>query len=327
MLALFFAGTAILLTGVSSIALASGHPAARPKSRTTTHPRSKRVCKPRKLTKPRPAGRCAVKRPESARKKASCRKAKLSKAKRTATCPKPRSTPHATTPAHPDVAAPMSSPTGPSQPTANGLLPVTIGYGPEVVGFGPERAPPTEAALEADIDPEGTDVKYHFEYGLTTGYGTNIPMPDGDAGSGYGPVEVKLQVTGLTPVTTYHERIVAEYAGNVYRGRDFAFTTGPYAPELESYVVITDVSATEATLRGAVYPGYTNTTADFRYGARSVGEHGTTEVNLGAGDTRVPIESTLTGLNPSTHYHFLLEAANRLGTVHGMEYIFETLSG
>ena len=38
--------------------------------------------------------------------------------------------------------------------------------------------------LSGTVNPHGADAEYRFEYGTTTSYGTNIPVPDGDAGSG-----------------------------------------------------------------------------------------------------------------------------------------------
>ena len=40
--------------------------------------------------------------------------------------------------------------------------------------------------LKGSVDPYGLDTHYHFEYGTTTSYGTNVPVPDADAGSNEG---------------------------------------------------------------------------------------------------------------------------------------------
>lgn len=49
---------------------------------------------------------------------------------------------------------------------------------------------------------------YHFEYGTTTAYGTSVPMPDADAGSGLSTA-VSQPISGLAPDTVYHYRLVS----------------------------------------------------------------------------------------------------------------------
>jgi hypothetical protein len=66
--------------------------------------------------------------------------------------------------------------------------------------------------LSGTINPEGTAASYRFEYGTTTSYGTNVPVPDGNAGSGSAAVPVSEDVTGLLPNTTYHFRLSAAHS-------------------------------------------------------------------------------------------------------------------
>lgn len=54
----------------------------------------------------------------------------------------------------------------------------------------------------------GADTTYHFEYGTTASYGTSVPMPDADAGSGLA-TQVSQQIGNLQPDTTYHWRLVS----------------------------------------------------------------------------------------------------------------------
>jgi predicted lipoprotein with Yx(FWY)xxD motif len=54
----------------------------------------------------------------------------------------------------------------------------------------------------------GATTTYHFEYGTTTAYGTSVPMPDADAGSGLAS-SVSQQISGLQANTTYHYRLVS----------------------------------------------------------------------------------------------------------------------
>jgi predicted lipoprotein with Yx(FWY)xxD motif len=87
--------------------------------------------------------------------------------------------------------------------------------------------------LRGTIYPYELDTHYHFEYGTTTAYGTSVPVPEGDAGSTNGPVQVSQTVTGLTANTTYHFRLLASNAdGSATPSNDQSFTTpaDPSAP-------------------------------------------------------------------------------------------------
>jgi hypothetical protein len=79
--------------------------------------------------------------------------------------------------------------------------------------------------LDAQVNPGGGDTKYRFEYGPTAAYGTSVPVPDGDAGSGTVPVALSALVEGLSPGTAYHYRIVASNSVGAATGPDRTFTT------------------------------------------------------------------------------------------------------
>ena len=53
----------------------------------------------------------------------------------------------------------------------------------------------------------GTTTSWHFEYGTTSGYGTSLPLPEGETTAISAPVSV--QITGLAADTTYHWRLVS----------------------------------------------------------------------------------------------------------------------
>ncbi|HMJ95943.1 MAG TPA: hypothetical protein VK486_08820 [Thermoleophilaceae bacterium] len=85
----------------------------------------------------------------------------------------------------------------------------------------------TTATLRGRINPQGQQTTYRFEYGLTTGYGNAVPVPDGDAGSGRTVQPVEESVSGLEPNTTYHFQLVAANATGETQGLDGTFTTLP----------------------------------------------------------------------------------------------------
>lgn len=83
----------------------------------------------------------------------------------------------------------------------------------------------TSATLHATIDPGESATSYRFEYGASTSYGSNAPVPDGSAGSGSSAVEVSVHIDGLVSATTYHYRLVAENEEGSESGIDLTFTT------------------------------------------------------------------------------------------------------
>jgi len=99
-----------------------------------------------------------------------------------------------------------------------------------------ETDPATQVAggfdLEGAVNPDGLDTHYHFAYGTSTSYGTDVPMPEADAGSGIYRVSASQTITGLAPSTTYHFRLVASNSEGTANGVDRSFTTSanPYAP-------------------------------------------------------------------------------------------------
>jgi alpha-tubulin suppressor-like RCC1 family protein len=81
--------------------------------------------------------------------------------------------------------------------------------------------------LNGEVDPQGVEASYHFEYGTTTAYGTSVPVPDASVGSGRAPVQVSEAIAGLEPDTLYHYRLVASNANGTAYGADSAFWTAP----------------------------------------------------------------------------------------------------
>jgi hypothetical protein len=88
----------------------------------------------------------------------------------------------------------------------------------------------TEATLEAQVNPNGHDTHYEFQYGETESYGESVPIaaPE-NIGEGQAPVPVSQQIAGLKIGTTYHYRVVAENARGRVTGTDHTVMTVPVA--------------------------------------------------------------------------------------------------
>jgi subtilase family serine protease len=83
----------------------------------------------------------------------------------------------------------------------------------------------TTATLNGSVDPNGSATTYRFEYGTTIAYGSQSPVSDGSAGSGSSASPVSTGLSGLTPGTTYHYRLVATNTAGTTNGADQSFTT------------------------------------------------------------------------------------------------------
>jgi hypothetical protein len=116
----------------------------------------------------------------------------------------------------------------------------------------------TSVTLGGSIDPNGASTTYYFQYGTTTGYGTDIPAPPGASiGSGSGEVTVGQHVQELLPSTTYHYRIVvrSQVSGEAveFTGPDQTFTTRPKSsgfalPDRRAWEMVSPPSKDGATL-------------------------------------------------------------------------------
>jgi hypothetical protein len=80
-----------------------------------------------------------------------------------------------------------------------------------------------EATLQTRIAALGDDTTYHFDYGLTSAYGSSVPVPDGDVGTG--SLTVSQLISGLQSGATYHYRVVATNVLGSVNGEDRTFTT------------------------------------------------------------------------------------------------------
>jgi hypothetical protein len=175
--------------------------------------------------------------------------------------------------------------------------------------------------LDGTVDPHGIPLaSCEFEYGTDSSYGSTAacePSP----GSSNGPVAVHADIHGLTPLTTYHYRLVAANANGASNGIDRTFTAGARASvDAES---VFDVSADSASFSGQIDPGGTDTTYRFEYGpTASYGE--SVSGNAGSGTADVEVQGHAHTLQADTVYHYRLVAESPLGTAAGEDQTFLT---
>jgi hypothetical protein len=154
----------------------------------------------------------------------------------------------------------------------------------------------------------------HFEYGITSAYGSTVTIANPADGSVSAPTDL------LSPNTTYHFRLFSN-AGN---GEDLTFRTAPNPtpPGVENQIA-SDLTTGTAHVTARLNPNGAETTYYFQYG-RSTGYGNRTEELTVSGTDPVTVEADLRGLRPYTQYHWRLFARNSAGRTLGRDRVFRT---
>lgn len=97
---------------------------------------------------------------------------------------------------------------------------------PTVATGGATNITDTSATLNGTVNPNGASTLVHFEYGTTT---YSFTTPD-QVFNGNLSQSVSANITGLTPSTLYHFRIVGNNANGPATGNDATFTTAAPSP-------------------------------------------------------------------------------------------------
>ncbi len=185
------------------------------------------------------------------------------------------------------------------------------------------------ATLQAEVNPEGKATTVHFQYltqaqfeaGGFANPETKTTPESASIGEDIELHEGSVLVTGLTPETKYHCRVVASNEDATVVGSEGEFTT------LEPFEILASwssgVGAEEVTLNANVNPLGIPTTGHFQYvddatyqadvGAAGPGHgfdhakdapEGPGEIDFGAGETPKTGSVTISGLAAGTVYHY-----------------------
>jgi hypothetical protein len=196
----------------------------------------------------------------------------------------------------------------------------TIGA-PAVVTGAATSIAPTSARLHGTVTPNGQATSWLFEYGTTSSHGSKTSARS--AGSGTNPVGVSTSLTRLKPGTTYHYRLVATNASGTILGSDRTFTTT--GPPVVLTGAAQGVAATSATAVGSINPLGRATTWYLEYGTSTSYGSRTPNRSAGSGAGARSVSVPLSGLTPSTTYHYRLVATSDAGTGRGADVIFTTV--
>ena len=185
------------------------------------------------------------------------------------------------------------------------------------------------AMLNGSLEPNGVEAHYYFEWGGDTSYGNMTPAPPGtSAGAGSGATPATAGLTGLTPATSYHFRLVAENSQGITYGPDMSFETLPAVIGIQAQDP-SGVSQTGLTLNAKLDPDGHDTHYYFEwgtttsYGATTSAPPGPEAGSAGSGTTTV--SAALTDLESPGEYHYRLVASNSFGTTYGSDQVALTL--
>jgi phosphodiesterase/alkaline phosphatase D-like protein len=184
----------------------------------------------------------------------------------------------------------------------------------------------TGATVAGTVNPQGQSTGYEFQYGTTTAYGQHSDASS--AGSGSADVPVSATLTGLTPGTTYHYRVIATNGSGTTVGSDQTFTTTGSAPPPSPRASVTTGGATPstsgATLTGSLNPNGVATAYWFEFGTTANYGQQTPPGEAGSGTQAVAVSAVVNGLKANTTYHYRLVAVGPGGASLGADATFST---
>jgi hypothetical protein len=176
------------------------------------------------------------------------------------------------------------------------------------------------ATLGGTVNPNGTATTFYFQYGTAYGLQTTAVS----AGSGTANVAASAAVSGLSPSTTYHYRLVAVSTAGTVDGSDESFTTPATPAPRPATGGARTVTSNSAVVTGTVNPEGAPTTYQFQYGKTAAYGLHTATTSADSGTATLAVSAALGGLSATTTYHYRLVATSAGGVVAGADRTFKT---
>jgi len=198
----------------------------------------------------------------------------------------------------------------------------TTANGPGAITLDATMVNLTSANLRGSVNPNHINTSIKFEYGTSASYGSVVSAYPGNSNdSNY--IDVNYNLTGLTPHSTYHYRVVALNPLDTAYGLDKTFYTGNI-PNVNTYPA-SNVTLNSAQLNGMVIANNSPAINKFEYGtSTSYGTEVIAVPDSSFGNYDVNISINLTGLTPGITYHYRVKATNIDGTGYGADMTFFT---
>jgi hypothetical protein len=210
-----------------------------------------------------------------------------------------------------------------SQPQITGvdMTFTTLVAPPAVVTTAATAVTSSASTLNGTVNANSGTATVTFEYGLTTAYGTTIAATPGSV-TGAVATAVSASISGLTPYTTYHYRVVSSNAGGSTNGNDMTFTTVA-VPASVNTLMASSVTETTATLNGSVNANYAPTNVTFEWGLTTAyGNVVNSTPATVTGSTLTAVSAGITGLTLATNYHYRCVGTGPGGIVYGLDQLF-----
>jgi len=189
-----------------------------------------------------------------------------------------------------------------------------------------------EATLRATVNANGHAVlECEFEYTDEADFGANgfanaITEPCPEEPDGLSDTALSLGISGLSPATPYRYRVTAtSYAGST-SGDPVELETLPALPPSVTPEPPSSVTPSSATVRARVNPrGGSVTDCHFEFGtSTSYGTNIPCPTMPGPVSVDVAQAIGVSGLAPSTAYHYRLVVSSNAGTTEGEDVEFKT---
>ncbi len=197
----------------------------------------------------------------------------------------------------------------------------TLPLAPAVVTTAATAITTSGATLNGTVNPNGGTGSVTIEYGLTTAYGNSLAATPGSV-TGIVATNVSGLISGLTPYTTYHYRVVSTNSGGTTHGNDMTFVTLP-VPSTVITLAASSIAETTATLNGSVNANYAPTDVTFEWGLTTA--YGNTVVATPitvTGSASTAASAEISGLTLATDYHYRCIGNGPGGIVYGADMTF-----
>jgi hypothetical protein len=202
---------------------------------------------------------------------------------------------------------------------------LTLGEAPACLTQAATNMTATNATLNGTVNPNDLSTTVTFEYGASTSYGSTATASQSPV-TGNTIINVSVELTGLTPATTYHYRVKTVNSIGTTYGEDKTFNTLGQVPTATTGDA-TNKTTTGATLNGSVNANGSSTTITFEYGTTTnYGQTITATQSPVTGNTVTNVSADIAGLNPSTTYYFRVKTTNSIGITYGTQLSFTTTS-
>jgi hypothetical protein len=183
------------------------------------------------------------------------------------------------------------------------------------------------ATLEAQIDPQGHETTYHFEYVSqkqyeASGFAAATITATQTLAAGFSDEAVSTSL-GLTAGESYRWRVVASNEKGTATAEAQSFEETP--PAVIEGPWATEVSGEAGTLTAnVVNPQSLSTTYRLEYGTSTASESVAAEGAIGASEGSAFISRHIQGLQAATTYHYRVVTTNTLGTFETVDRTFTT---